>query len=365
MDYRILHLIMSLAPGGAEKQMTYLARALHDRGVDVHVGYFGDGPNRSLLEERGVPLHRLPLRGSYDPRAPFQLHRLIRRLAPDLVETWIPAVDVTGGLAARASGKPWILSERNAPDWFPDSAKFRLRRWLARGASAVISNSRAGDAYWEEQLGSRVPRYVIRNALPEELVRGDLPPIHDDFGFDPQRPLVLYAGRLIAQKNVPVTLRALEQVVRETDAVALVAGIGPEQEYVRTFIREHGLEDRMVAPGFLPSIWSWMRRATVFVSVSHHEGMPNTVAEVAALGTPLVISKIPQHTDLLPDECAVYTGTDDPREVAAAIRSVLDDPVAARARAEKARAVSRGWTIGRAADRYAEVYEQVLAGVRR
>ena len=359
---RVLHLITNLEQGGAERQMAYLAGGLAELGWEVHVGHLDGGPLGEVLRRSDAVLHLVPALGPYDPRTPPRLRRLIDRVRPDLVQTWIPMMDVVGGLAARATRTPWVISERNTPDFFPDAAKFRLRRWLARGASAVVSNSASGDRFWAARLPTSVQRRVILNALPLEQMREVSDRPEDAFGIPDGLPLVLFAGRLNAQKNIDVLLPAIREVVRRTPAVALLCGIGPLAGRVSDYIRQHRLADRVLAPGFVPRLWPWMRRAAVFVSGSRHEGMPNTVMEAAALGCPLVLSAIPQHCDIIDSSAALYTEVDHSLQIAEAILVVLRDPLAARARAERAAKLASEWSIQRATACYAELYQAILAG---
>ena len=124
---RVLHLITNLGQAGAERQVTYLACGLADLGWEVHVGHLEPGrnpdDNLARLERAGVTRHLVPNTGSYDWRTPLRLRRLIRELRPDVVQTWIPMMDVIGGGAALSSRVPWIVSERNTPDFWEDSAR--------------------------------------------------------------------------------------------------------------------------------------------------------------------------------------------------------------------------------------------------
>jgi glycosyltransferase involved in cell wall biosynthesis len=363
---RVLHLITSLAQGGAERQMTYLCCGLARLGWDVQVGFLEtdrlhDDVNLSRLHASGVSTHHVRNAGPYDPVTPLRFVRLIRRVRPDVVQTWIPMVDVTGGLAARWTRTPWVMSERNTPDYYAFGPKFRLRGAIVRGASAVVSNSRPAERYWAGRLPAAVVRRVVPNALPLEEIRSAASHPEDDFGIGDDRAVVLFAGRMNEQKNVRVLLPALERVVRETDAVALVCGVGELSGWVDDFVRERGLSERIRVVGFVRSLWPWMRRAAVFVSVSRFEGMPNTVMEAAAIGCPLVISAIPHHLDLFDDESAVFVEPGDPEHIARAIVDSLRDRADARSRAERAEKKADAWSIDRAAAHYAELYEQLIA----
>jgi glycosyltransferase involved in cell wall biosynthesis len=167
---------------------------------------------------------------------------------------------------------------------------------------------------------------------------------------------VLSAAKFKPQKNVWNTLDALERVVRAAPVRALVCGEGELHAQARSRLRERGLEDRIVLPGFVDDVWSWMKRARVFVSASWFEGMPNAVMEAMACGCPLVLSDIPMHREIVDESGALFVDPARPERIAEAIGAVLDDPGAARARAEVARKLALAWSVDAAAARYAEIY---------
>jgi glycosyltransferase involved in cell wall biosynthesis len=358
---RVLHLIPSLGGAGAERQLAYLAGGLVRQGVDVQVGYLEGGPNLERLARSGAGLHRIPSRSSYDPALPLRVLGLVRRAAPAIVQTWLPMMDVLGGAAARLAGVPWILSERNTSSEFPPAWKLRVRARLARGAAAIVSNSESGDRDWAERLPA-VRRAVVRNALDLEAIeRAPAVPATVP-GLPEGPPLVLAVGKFKPQKNVWNLLDALERLLSRSAACALVCGEGELHAEAIRRLRERGLGNRLLAPGFVGDVWSWMKRARVFVSVSHYEGMPNAVMEAMACGCPLVLSDIPMHREIVEPGAALFVDPERPDEIADALAAVLADPDAARARAEVARKAALAWSIDAAAARYAELYAAVAAG---
>src|SRR5256885_5126301 len=106
----ILHLIPTLGGGGAERQLTYLAAALQRLGAKVHVGYLHEGPNLDRLLSDQVATHCLGPIGNYDIRLIRRISGLIRRVRPDLIQTWLTQMDILGGGAALCHGTPFVLS---------------------------------------------------------------------------------------------------------------------------------------------------------------------------------------------------------------------------------------------------------------
>ena len=155
---RVLHLIPTLGEGGAERQLSYLGAELVRRGWSVDVGLLRGGPNLERLALAGTTIHALPYRNHHDPGLMWRLHRLARKVRPDVVHTWLTQMDVLGGAVALANRIPWVLAERSNRNGYPPTAKNLLRVGLGRHASAIVSNSRGGDSYWEERSGRRALR---------------------------------------------------------------------------------------------------------------------------------------------------------------------------------------------------------------
>ena len=357
---RVLQLVPSLGGGGAETQLAYLCAELVQRNWRVDVLHLAGGPNSERFRSSGAAIHTLPSRGNYDPSILWKLRREIRDLKPDLVQTWIPMMDTLGGVSARMQGVPWVLSERNSPLMFPRTLKLRLRDQVARGASAVVSNSAGGDAYWATVLPDRVLRAVVGNALPLDEIDTARPAVEIGFGLDDSRPLILYLGRFNAHKNIAILVDALARVVAETDAVALLCGIGPELEPIRARISDAGIAARVVAPGFAPQPISLLKRASIAISLSRYEGMPNSVMEAAAAGCPQILSDIAAHRAILDDSTAEFVDPNSAESVAEAMIAVFRNPEASARRAATARERSRAWSIANLVSGYEQIYEKAL-----
>jgi glycosyltransferase involved in cell wall biosynthesis len=287
------------------------------------------------------------------------LKRLIDKLNPDIVQTWLPMMDVMGGIATLLARKPWIMSERNADRMSVETPEMRLRRWLAGRASGVVANSRSGIELWRGFGRDRIRYEVVRNALPEdELERVAKVDIGTAL-FPADTEIVVYAGRFEPQKNIENLLEALALVVEQRNATALLFGRGPQDEMIRKFIAQHELNERIVIMGFVNDLWSWIKASDVFVSVSHFEGMPNTVMETMALGCPIVVSDTPPHREICDESEAILVNRLDPNEIAGGIIQCLDHPEESCARANRALDRARTWSIEAASNSYDALYREL------
>jgi glycosyltransferase involved in cell wall biosynthesis len=361
VSVRLLHLIPNLLSGGAQQQLSYLATEQARAGDDVHVAYLHAGPKLPLFEASGAVLHRLSAHFNSDPGLLARIYRLVRDVNPDLVQTWLLQMDVAGGIASLLRGTPWILSERVSEDHWARlvSAKVALRRAVARRADAIVSNSRAGDVYWESRAGTRPVRRIIPNALP--IGRIDAAARRADLraGLEPGRKVILYAGRLSPEKNIEGLTAGLGVVSRRLPVTAFLCGDGTHEAQARTLVAKLTSSDVRIV-GYSDDVWSWMKEADVFVSVSHAEGHPNTVLEAAACGCPLVLSDIPSHRDVFTEDEAVFVDRRSPPAIAAGLETVLRDPEGARVRAAAARGKVASLSVDGMARSYGELYRDVL-----
>ncbi len=357
---RMLHCCPRLTGGGAERQLIYLTTYWAAAGHDVHIAYLAGSEVPSALSGSGVALHPLPHWTPHDPRLLWRLLRLVRATKPHVVQTWLLQMDVLGGLAATLSGTPWLLREPADRDAWPNGIKTRMRLSVASTADAIVSNSFGGDAYWAEH---RPPsdRFVVRNAVPAEPASGIPPASPQSLGLPGRCPIVMFAGRLVPQKNLMTLVRALKRVTVETPAVAVIVGTGELRPALDALIAELGLDGRVFLCGPLPTIWPVLKRADLFVSISNFEGCPNVVLEAMVCRCPLVVSDIPAHREVLDSNAAIFVSRrDDPDSVAEAIIDGLRDRAAAMRRADSAWQRTTAWKISDVASAYERIYGIVL-----
>lgn len=355
---RVLHLIPSLRGGGAERQCCLLAREQALSGLEVHVGLIADGPYLRLLEESGVTIHRLRASSNHDPLLLVRLVRLIRSLQPDVLQTWILQMDVLGGVAAMLCRVPWIMTERASEPHYRASLKGWIRRRLGHHADAVVSNSVRGGRYWQRAGASQQGRYVIPNGVPLDDIAPA--PAVRVAGLPENTSVILFAGRLVDQKNLLVMLDGIERVLATTPAHAVICGEGPAYDRVLKETRRPGLEGRVHLVGFREDFWGLLKTASVFISVSLYEGRPNTILEAMAAGCPLVVSDIPEHREFLDADVAWLVDPDDPEPIGTALRQALTDRHAAQERAGRARIRAEGFSLKTCRVHYDAVYCDVL-----
>ena len=274
---KILHLIPTMTGGGAERQCIRLVRELTNAGHDVCLIMLRGGEYFQELLDTGVEVINLNSPSNYGPRTLLRIWREIRRRRPDVVQSWLPMMDVLAGILRLGMRFSWVMTERGRP-LASRSLKEKLRRRLARRADALIANSPLAREAWQDALHSD-RCHCILNIVDVQAILADQevppPPI-------PQvSRLVAYVGRLYdEQKNVVQLLRAFIRVVRTfPDVGVIIMGDGPDRGRLESMVREEGLSDRIVLLGFVERPWRYLNMVDVVALVSHYEGQPNVLLE--------------------------------------------------------------------------------------
>jgi glycosyltransferase involved in cell wall biosynthesis len=101
---RVVHIINSLTFGGAEAMLcNLLTRTDRDRFEPHVVSLIDDLKLAAPILNAGIPLQVMGMRpGLPNPSGPAKLVRHLRRLRPEIVQTWMDHSNLIGGVAARA-----------------------------------------------------------------------------------------------------------------------------------------------------------------------------------------------------------------------------------------------------------------------
>jgi glycosyltransferase involved in cell wall biosynthesis len=109
---------------------------------------------------------------------------------------------------------------------------------------------------------------------------------------------ILFAGRLLAHKNVDVLLRAVALLTEEYPHLRCrIVGEGPERLRLEALSAELGVADQVVFHDFFPGteIYGVMKSATVFALPSVREGFGAVVLEANCCGLPVVTVNHPDN----------------------------------------------------------------------
>ena len=153
--------------------------------------------------------------------------------------------------------------------------------------------------------------------------------------------LVLFAGRLVPQKDLPNLLQAAALVLRRhPDVLFLLVGSGQEELKARRLAEELGIAEGVKFVGAVPyeQTPAYFAACDVFVLPSVYEGNARVLAEAAAAGKPVVATDVSGTRDTVIDgETGYVVPVGRPEALAQGMIRLLDDPARAAEMGHRAR----------------------------
>lgn len=361
---KVLQLIPTLDRSGAEKQMVLLAKGLPRDRFQVEVAALTRlGPLAGELEAAGIPVSLLGKRHKLDP---FVLGRLVRFLKAgsfDVLQTWIYAADTYGRVAARLAKVPVVVTSEMAVDLWKSKTELRVDRALARWTDRVVGNSDAVVRFYREAgIPAAKLAMIPSGIVPEPPPAVDGAEVRRSLGLEPGTPLVLFVGRLAAQKAVEDLLAAADLLHHIRPQVRyLIVGDGPLRGRLEEQTRGLHLGGVVHFLGHREDVPRLMAACDLLVLPSLYEGLPNVVLEAMVAGKPVVATDAPGTTEVVVDgETGLLVPRRRPARLAQALRSVLDDRTLAQSLGEAGRRrAGSAFAADPMIDRFARLYEDI------
>lgn len=359
---RIAFLIPSLDRGGAETQISRLARGLDRARFQITVFCLrGEGPLAGPVREAGIPISVIGQRFRISPLSWFRLRRRLAGFRPDILHTWLFTSHFYGRLAGIAARVPVLVIGERCVDLWKTPLHWMIDRALARRTDAIVSNARATLDYLATKGVTAPVMRVIPNALDPALTDSLRREAAPEWDF-------LAAGRLHEQKDYPTLLTAFAELRRtHPDATLAIAGEGTERKRLETIVGRLGISGQVTFLGLQADVPALMTRARGFAMSSRYEGSSNSLLEALAVGTPVVTTDAGGTPELVPAGCGIIVPVGDIVRLADGMRQILDHPEDARVRAERAAAIIRErHALASVARQHEDLYEELLVkkGIR-
>lgn len=355
---RILHAIHSLTGGGAERQLQILCRNWSDPHFE-HAIFCVNARGNEIPPDKA----RLFEAAATDPRSPAywrSLHTAIARFDPQIVHAWLPAsMTIPAMLLGRGGRRRVVFSFRSRMRFHRPLSYPEFVTALACADRIVSNNPLVNSHPAFRWLFRRKRGVVIRNAVavPPRVLR-DGP-----FPRDGQQWRLACVGRLTAAKNLAALIEALSQLPAMPHWRLDIYGEGELRDALVATIAARQLQDRVTLHGFTPDVYEKMVAADLLLMPSLWEGMPNVALESLAIGLPLVISDIPPHRELLPDDGTVaWVDPARPQDIARAIGDCLGGKTDLARMARQGRAFAAAFSPARMAAGYRDFYASICTG---
>ena len=314
---KIIHLVSNRVWGGGEQYVLDLATAFAADGNDVTIVSRNFDAVTSRFKEAGLPVTKMPLKGTIDLVSPFRLAKMLRGAGKTIVHVH-NFKDATIAVRARSiSGNK--------------EARIVLTRHLVKPAKAMSLYRRLDAMIFVSHLAkdefmSTAPKVdaakitVVHNSIKQAPVT--MPPHTGN-----RQLTLMFHGRLTSEKGIEDIIEALAGI-KDKDAHLLIAGSGTA-DYTATLkelAANRGVAGRIEWLGQIKEISPHIAKADIGICPSRaRESFGLSIVEYMAHGKPVITTDNgaqPEYITNGKDGLLVKPG--DTAAITAAIESLRD-----------------------------------------
>lgn len=336
MNVKVLHLITTLDTGGAE-MMLYKLSATFNSSLISHyvVGMTELGSLGKQIQATGTPVICLGFtRGKASLSGMIKFVKILRKIHPDIVQTWMYHANILGLLGGKLFTKAKVAWNIRATVRKFSEYKILtlvtlyLGRLLSRMPDAVVFNSQAGIRD-HRKLGFRPKETVyIPNGFnldlfqPNRSIRNEM---RNKLSINEDTPCVGFFGRFEAIKGHRTFFEAAWHITQKIHDIhfILCGEMGDKNRPVlQTWIDEFHLDQKVYLLGSRSDIHKIMPTMDTIVSSSKSEGFSNVIGEAMACGVPCVVTKVGDSA-LIVGSTGKVVPAENPIEMAQAVIDLL------------------------------------------
>uniref|UniRef100_A5WBZ9 Glycosyl transferase, group 1 n=1 Tax=Psychrobacter sp. (strain PRwf-1) TaxID=349106 RepID=A5WBZ9_PSYWF len=173
MKTKIVHIIIGLNVGGAELVLRRLVLSSQSRKNFQHevISLTDKGIIGAELEAANIPVHTIHMHGLSSTLTSYlKLRNLLKRINPDIVQTWMYHADFLGGIAAKSIGVDKII-------------------WGIRNSN--VSTGMSKTTYYLSHICAKISGYIPSDIVAVSHTARDY---HTAIGYDSNKMIVIPNG---------------------------------------------------------------------------------------------------------------------------------------------------------------------------
>ena len=291
-------------------------KSLKENGYEISVAAKNNLKEKDTLVIDNVdkiynlPFARSPL-SLTNLKAYKMLKKIIKEGEYDIVYCHTPVGGALRRLACRKlrkKGKVKVVYMAHGFHFYKGASKknwliyYTIEKLLAKHTDTLITINTEDFELAKQKLKIKDIRYVHGVGVDTErlITNQTKEEIREKIGVSSKDFVILMVGELNQNKNQIVVLKALSEL-NNPDIKLLIAGNGPNREFLEEQVKELNLTDCVRFLGYTRQIGEYYKMADVFILSSKREGLPCAVMEAMASGLAVICSNIRGCRDLVED----------------------------------------------------------------
>ncbi|MBI4855346.1 MAG: glycosyltransferase [Acetobacterium woodii] len=369
---KVLLLLYSLEPGGAEKVVLSIAKHIDRNRFSPVVCAFKNGRLHPDFAKLKIPIYVLNKKSGIDISLFWKLRRVLKTENIKIIHSHNFSPNFWGRFIGYIVGIPILITTEHTLA----TSKTRLQKTIDHILSKIttkiiaVSNSVCDSHIREEDILPEKFVTIYNGIEPwndhEEEINKFRSQFLKEFGIVDDSCIITTIGRLEPPKGYENLLKAIPLIHRIIpEPLFLIVGDGYLKTKIETLTRNLGIRERVVFTGFRSDIRKILGISNLCVIPSLREGFSITLLEAMSTGKPVVATDVGGNSEAISNgETGIIVPPDDPAALANGIIAVLNDKHMAEKMGLKARErFERLFTIQKMIDETEKLFESVKSNL--
>lgn len=325
----LLFIIDNLGSGGAQNQITILARELAKKKYKIiFITYYPQDFFKSRLEHELINHIYIPKKSKFGIEVIKGIKNIINKNSINFIISFLDTPNFYATLASKLSkSKPQVLVSYRSKTDFNKLSKLSLirKKWVNKHATLITANSHHERARWTNRYSSFKNKFsTIYNCVDNDQFY----PVKIE-----RKNTLLVVGSVGPAKNGLLVIEAIK-ILKENNIIVNICWIG--QKVFKIDSRKNYLDqmESRIIKYHLSRQWTWLpptkninnyySQYKALILASDIEGLPNVVCEAMTCGLPVIISATLDHPRIVKDKTTGFLfKNNDADSLAKAIKALI------------------------------------------
>lgn len=333
---KVCYVIGQLSKGGAEKQLYELIRGLNKKKFLPAVISLSQGGFWSKeIKKIGIEVIELKRKKNMEISRLFNLIKIVRKMKPDIVHTYLFSANSYGRIAAIINRVPVIIaSERNMPEIGKDKNIYQLYIDKVMGffSDIIICNSQAAANILIDKYNFKKEKIlVVHNGINTDISCTSV--------VRNSEIIIGTVCRLSPQKNLKLFLDMAKLLSDlKSDLKFMIVGDGLLRDDLEKYSEFLGVRHKIIFMGEQHNVFDLLQKISIFVNTSSYEGLSNAIMEAMLTGLPVVATDVGGNSELITNgETGFLCKPDNLEEIVEKVMYLINNKEVAEKMGEKGR----------------------------
>lgn len=332
---KILHVIINLGSGGAEKLLEEAVPLMNEiEGVETDVLLLTDEKNvfDKALKSKGIKVDVIKLRKIYSPVNIIEIRKHIVDGKYDIVHSHLFPTQYWVALSRlflKSKKIKLITTEHSTNNRRRGKPYFRLLdKYIYSKYDSIISitdKTQNNLINWIDPKRKQLEKHrVIENGINLDKFANAIPYNKHELKkeFNEKTKLICMVGRFSEAKDQPTLIKAITKL--PPDIHLLLVGEGPLRRYNEDLAQQLGVIHRVHFLGFRNDVERILKTADIIVLSSHWEGLSLASIEGMSCGRPFLASKVEGLQEIVEGYGMIFEHENE-NELSILIKKILDE----------------------------------------